>query len=109
MPENDALNRRLGARQLTAPENLGDDGGVKPEKLDHLDLAFHEAEFRCRHLTTSQKAMAAARARTIYERQAKERQKRKPSDSVPANLPEQKRMPATPLARRYLSAALLRS
>ncbi len=34
--------------------------------------------------------MCAARARDIYEQQAKERQKRKPADSVPENLPEQK-------------------
>lgn len=32
----------------------------------------------------------AARARDYYDRQAKERQKRKPADSVPENLPEQK-------------------
>ena len=37
----------------------------------------------------SQLAMCAARAREIYEKQAKERQLRKPSDSVPANFPEQ--------------------
>jgi hypothetical protein len=34
--------------------------------------------------------MVGARARNIYDRQAKERQKRKPSVSVPVNLPEQK-------------------
>lgn len=33
--------------------------------------------------------MVAARARDIYDKQAKERQKRKPADFVPANLPEQ--------------------
>jgi hypothetical protein len=34
--------------------------------------------------------MVGARAREIYDRQAKERQKRKPAGFVPANLPEQK-------------------
>ena len=35
--------------------------------------------------------MVAARARGMYDEAAKERQKRKPADSVPENLPEQKR------------------
>ncbi len=34
--------------------------------------------------------MVGARAREWYDRQAKERQKRKPASTVPANLPEQK-------------------
>lgn len=50
-----------------------------------LSLNLHR-----RHLTPSQASMCAARAREIYERQAKERQKRKQSDSVQANFPEQK-------------------
>jgi hypothetical protein len=33
--------------------------------------------------------MCAARARELYDEGAKERQKRKPANSVPANLPEQ--------------------
>jgi hypothetical protein len=33
--------------------------------------------------------MVADRARAWYDEQAKERQKRKPANSVPANLPEQ--------------------
>jgi len=41
-----------------------------------------------RHLTPSQASMCAARARDLYEQQAKERQKRKPAKSVPENLPE---------------------
>jgi hypothetical protein len=43
-----------------------------------------------RHLTPSQASMVAARARDYYDRQAKERQKRKPADSVLENLPGQK-------------------
>lgn len=43
-----------------------------------------------RHLTTGQLAMCADRAREQYEKQAKERQIRKPADSVQENLPEQK-------------------
>jgi len=43
-----------------------------------------------RHLNPSQLSMCAARAREFYEKQAKERQKRKSPDSVPENLPEQK-------------------
>ncbi len=42
-----------------------------------------------RHLIPSQAAMCAARASEIYERQAKERQTRKPVASVKENLPEQ--------------------
>ena len=49
-----------------------------------LSLNLHR-----RQLTPSQLSMVAARARAIYDQQAKERQKRKP-DSVQANLPEQK-------------------
>lgn len=43
-----------------------------------------------RQLTASQRAMVAARAREFYDKQAKERQVRKPAGSVPENLPEQK-------------------
>lgn len=44
-----------------------------------------------RQLTIGQKAMCAAKVKDLYEKQAKERQKRKPSGFVPANSPEQKK------------------
>lgn len=40
-------------------------------------------------LTVAQLAMVGARMREMYDVKAKERQKRKPADVVPANLPEQ--------------------
>lgn len=43
-----------------------------------------------RHLEKSQRAMIAAGIRKFYDDEARERQKRKPSSSVPENLPEQK-------------------
>ena len=50
-----------------------------------LSLNLHR-----RHLTPSQGSMCAGRARAYYDQQAKERQVRKPADSVQVNLPEQK-------------------
>ena len=38
--------------------------------------------------------MVGARAREIYDKRAKERQKRKPANSVPESLPEQKKTDA---------------
>lgn len=43
-----------------------------------------------RHLTDSQRSLAAGKARDYYDKQAKERQTRKPADSVVENLPQQK-------------------
>lgn len=43
-----------------------------------------------REFGNSQLAVVAAKARKFYDDAAKERQKRKPVDSVPATLPEQK-------------------
>lgn len=42
-----------------------------------------------RHLTEPQRAMVGARTIEHYAKEAKERQARKPKDSVPVNLPEQ--------------------
>lgn len=42
-----------------------------------------------RHLNASQKAMVAAAAKEFFEKEAKERQKRKPANSVVENLPQQ--------------------
>jgi hypothetical protein len=44
-----------------------------------------------RHLTATQLGLVAAKAKEYYEKEAKERQKRKPTNSVVANLPEQDR------------------
>lgn len=43
-----------------------------------------------RHLSASQRAMVAQKLRDYYDGEAKERQKRKPDDSVPEKLPEQR-------------------
>lgn len=48
-----------------------------------LSLNLHR-----RHLTPSQASMCAARAREIYEREAKERQGKRTDLNIPANLPE---------------------
>jgi hypothetical protein len=51
--------------------------------------------------------MVAARARELYDRQAKERQKRKPGDFVPKNLPEQNRGDARDKAGKAANSLLL--
>jgi ParB-like chromosome segregation protein Spo0J len=60
-----------------------------------LSLNLHR-----RHLTPSQASMCAARAREIYEREAKERQTSslKQNNTVPANLPERNKGDARDLA-----------
>ncbi len=79
-----------GRRRWLACEKAG----VKPKIRDVtvadpvayvLSLNLHR-----RHLSPTQLSMVGGRARKWYDEQAKERQKRKPTDFVPANLPEQK-------------------
>jgi hypothetical protein len=65
-----------------------------------LSLNLHR-----RHLTPSQASMCAARAREIYEREAKERQVRKSQDSVPENLPEQKKGDARDIAGKAFNVS----
>ena len=70
--------------------------GIQPkyvtlkQKIDDPIAWVMSENLHRRHLTPSQRGMCAGRARKLYEEQAKERQKRKPADSVQANLPEQK-------------------
>jgi hypothetical protein len=58
-----------------------------------LSLNLHR-----RHLTPSQASMCAARAREIYEREAKERQGKRTDLDIPANLPECKKGDARDIA-----------
>jgi hypothetical protein len=71
--------------------------GIKPdaaeidedENFDPLKWVLSMNLHR-RHLTTSERAMVAAKIRQGFDDEAKERQTRKPADSVVENLPQQK-------------------
>jgi len=79
-----------GRRRFTACKKIG----VKPmmEQINTDDPIAYvvSLNLKRRQLTPSQKSIVAARVREIYDEQAKDRQKRKPVDSVPVNLPGQK-------------------
>lgn len=76
--------RRMKACQIAGVEPRFSDVDPADPVAYVMSLNLHR-----RHLTPSQRAMVAARARSIYDRQAKERQVRKPADSVVENLPQQ--------------------
>ena len=94
-----------GRRRFAACAQLGIEPRTKTVKVDDpiqyvLSLNLHR-----RHLTPSQLSMVAARVRGIYEKQAKERQVRKPGGSVPENLPEQKKGEARDLAGKAVGVS----
>jgi hypothetical protein len=77
------------------PEGCGDKGnGDLPGggNAQHHDVDLLSLNLRRRHLKQGQKFICAAKAEALrekYKAEAKERQKRKPADSVRASLPEQ--------------------
>jgi hypothetical protein len=82
-----------GRNRLSAMLELGIDWkGYTCELDDDADPVSHVISHNLhrRHLSTSQRAMVAAKLRPMFEGEAKERQKRKP-ESVPAKVPGQKK------------------
>lgn len=76
---------RWAACQFAGIEPLTVEVNPKDPVAYVLSLNLHR-----RHLDETQRAMVGGRAKSVYEKQAKERKVRKSSDFVPVNCPEQK-------------------
>lgn len=82
----DGRNRYIQCLKLGIECDTTDITSLIDDPVAHvLSVNLHR-----RHLTASQKAMVGDKARELFDERAKERQKRKPADSVPVILPEQK-------------------
>lgn len=81
----DGRNRHRACQALNLPPRFES----VPPNTDPV-LYVVSVNLRRRHLSKGQLAMIGARARKMYDKMAKERQKRKPANSVPVTLPEQK-------------------
>lgn len=98
----DGRNRWLACQEL----------GIEPQSGEFEDddfdvLAFVlSANLHRRHLDEGQRAMVAARIEELFKPAAKERQKRKPSDSVSENLREQTTQPTNGKVSEQAGAAL---
>jgi hypothetical protein len=78
-----------GRRRLRACEIAGVTPQTKAVSVSDPVAYVLSLNLHRRHLTPSQLSMVAARTRSYYEEQAKQRQVRKPADSVVENLPQQ--------------------
>ena len=83
----DGRNRYLVCEKLGIEPTVIDlDDKIVTDPVAYvLSLNLHR-----RHLNESQRAMIGAKVLELHKTEAKERQKRKPADSVPAIVPEQK-------------------
>ena len=83
-----------GRRRWLACEKAGVRPDIIPVSVEDPIAYVMSLNLHRRHLTVSQAAMCAQRARKMYDEAAAERKKRKPKDSVPDNCPEQTRCDA---------------